>query len=210
MLPLVFLSGALTGAAGLALAAMWDKKRVEEAFPEDLKRPEKLNVEATVNLLNCYFFSAQKCYAKCNEIVLKSTDLISTPIELPDDGIFQKTANFVGGGANRLCRNWREQELLTIKKEVANLFSRYNGVFKHANNLLVQKGEEPVSLMGIALGDVPQKIDSSLENDNWDEELGSLADSVIRFIELSCEVSERLVDKLEKGLEQQAIEGGEE
>ena len=197
MLPLVFLGGAVTGAAGLLAAALWDKNKTESQYSPLLKSASKLDAGEIAKQLNSYFFKAQAIYTKCNEIVVESSELIVTPIPLPDDNFLQKAANLLGSGANRYCRGWRESEMRQLKKEAKELYGRYRGVFERANHLAVQKGASPVDLSGITFSGNSPTIDNSLENDNWDREFGELADTLRDFIEKSCNAAEQLIDILE-------------
>lgn len=197
MLPLVFLGGAITGAAGLLGAALWDKHRTESQYSPLLKSADNLDAEQTARQLNTYFFKAQAIYTKCNEIVIASSELIVTPIPLPGNNFLQKAANLLGSGANRYCRSWRESEMRQLKKEAKELYGRYRGVFERANQLATQKGATPIDLNAIIFSESSPKIDSSLENDNWDREFQELADTIREFIEKSCDAAERLIDILE-------------
>lgn len=197
MLPLVFLGGAITGAAGLLGAALWDKHRTESQYSPLLKSAGNLDAEQTARQLNNYFFKAQAIYTRCNEIVIASSELILTPIPLPDDNFFQKAANLLRGVANRYCRSWRESEMRQLKKEAKALYGRYRGVFEQANRLAAQKGATPIDLSAIAFAGSSPTVDSSLENDNWDREFQELADTIREFIEKSCDAVERLIDILE-------------
>lgn len=188
MLPLVFVGGAITGAAGLLAAALWDKHRTDSQYSPALKSPETLDATGAAEQLNSYFFKAQALYSKCNEIVFSAIGLISTPIPLPDDNIFQKAGVFLGGKANKWCRNWRQRQLNEVREEAETLFDRYKGVFKRANELVAQKAGQSVDLSAIKFAGNDRQIDSSLENDNWDGEFEEFADTIREFIESSCNV----------------------
>ena len=198
MNPLVFLGGAAVGAGALLGASLWDKKRTEAAYSPSLKAPGSLDAAGAAKQLNSYFFTAQALCFKCDEIVLEGAELISTPIELPDDGLFQKAANWLGGGANLYLRKWRESQLRSLKEEVFALYGRYRGVFRRANGILAAKEMEGEDLSAIVYSKNPSRIDSSLENDKWDLEFQALADSIREFIENSCQIAGRLIDKLEE------------
>lgn len=198
MLPLVFIGGAVTGAAALLAAALWDKNKTESQFSPLLKSPNHLDAEQTAKQLNSYFFKAQGLYSKCNQIVIESSELIVTPIPLPDDNVLQKAANLLGGSANRYCRNWRESQLHDIREEAKKLYARYRGVFEQANKLALQKGGEPVGLSAIQFSGNQPRINNSLDNDDWDREFQELADTIREFIEQSCNAAEKLIDILEQ------------
>lgn len=198
MRPLAFIGGAISGAAGLIAVALWDQKRTESAFSPLLKTPGELDARDTAKQLNCYFFKAQQLYSKCNQIVMDSTHLISTPISLPDDGVFQKAANFLGGGATRACRGWRENELRNLKVELKNLYGRFRGVFRRANQLIADKNGSQADLKALGCMDSDPMIDNSLDNDNWDTEFMAFADSIRGYIERTCEAAEKLISQLDE------------
>ncbi|MBD5607983.1 MAG: hypothetical protein HDQ93_03930 [Desulfovibrio sp.] len=129
---------------------------------------------------------------------MESAELISTPIELSDDGLVQKAANWLGSAANLYCRKWRESQLRSLNEESLALYDRYRGVFKRANALLASRGLEEEDLSRVVRAPDLPRIDSSLANENWDAELQARADSTRNFIEQTCQIAERLIDKLEK------------
>lgn len=198
MLPLVFLGGALTGAAGLLTAALWDKHRTESQFSPILKNPKELDAKQAAKQLNQYFFKAQALYSECNKIVMESCELIITPIPLPDDSLLGKAGVVLGSHANKWCRGWRESQLKDVREEAKNLYARYKGVFKRANELAIQKGAPAIDLKSISYSASSMSIDRSLDNDNWDREFQDFADTIREFIENSCNIAEKLIDILEK------------
>lgn len=196
MQPLIFLGGVLTGAAGLAAAALWDDKKTESQYSPLLKNPNEMNTDQVEEQLNNYFFKAQGLYSECNKIVMESCDLIFTPIPLPDDNILRKAANLLGGGANRYCRSWRESELRDVQNQAKKLYDRYKGVFERANALVLENGGTAIDLNNLTFSGKDIQIDNSLDNDDWGLEFQSLADIIREFIENSCNAAEQLIDLL--------------
>lgn len=194
-----FIGGVLTGMLGLAAAAMIDHEITEAKFSPDLKNPEKLDSERLIQELNNYFFKAQNIYSRCNETMLEATDLIVTPIELPWDNPMQKLMNAAGGKLASWCRRGRVSELMNLGRELTDLYARYLGVFERANSLAVEQGHgaEPVRVN--LFHDAIRQPENSIENEDWDIEFSEVADTIINAIEESCEMAERLIDKLEQG-----------
>lgn len=195
--PLVFLGGALTGAAGLLAAALWDQSRIEAQFSPLLKSASSLDAGQAAGQLNSYFFKAQEMYARLNEIMLESCELIATPISPPDESIFEKVGASLGGRATLWLRGWRESQLNDLARELEQLFDRYRGVFERANELVPRADAEPVDLRALKLSGTDVVINRSLDNDDWDLELAQLAAPIEDFIQKSCDAAERLIDALE-------------
>lgn len=196
MLPLVFIGGALTGAAGLLGAALYDKHKTEAEFSPLLKKPESMTADEVEKQLNSYFFKAQAIYSECNKTVIEGSELIFTPIPLPDDSIFQKAANILGSAGNKFCRRNRVRELETLMEDAHKLYGRYKGVFKRANAILQERGNTPVDLSPISKSQKTPAVNNSLENDDWSLELEACADAIRDFIETSCAKAEELMEHL--------------
>lgn len=60
---------------------------------------------------------------------MESLELISTPMELPDDDFAQKVINRIGVGLNWVCIVFRSSQIAELKDDAINLYSRYMGVF---------------------------------------------------------------------------------
>lgn len=198
MMPLVFLGGVLTGAAGLLGAAIYDSHKTEAKYSPLLKTPEKLSAEDTGAQLHLYYLKAQEIYGKCNDVMLESIDLVSTPIDLPDDSFFTKSMNLIGAKANGFCRHVSVGQLQQLMEDAHELYGRYKGVFKRANTILRERGRTPVDLGGLVKSKQRFSVDNSPENENWDQDLQACADIVINFLELSCAKAEELIDILEQ------------
>lgn len=196
MMSRIFVGGLVTGAAGLLAAALYDSHRTEAQYSPLLKTPELMDAEETSRQLNNYFFKAQSIYAKCNKIVIETSDYIVTPLPLPNDGIFQRTANKLGGKLTGMGRNWRNKELLGLKKDCKDLYARYQGVFLRANELLRERGRTPVKLDVITFKGNDFSINNALENEDWDTDFDRLADNVRGYIEKSCGIAEQLIELL--------------
>lgn len=191
---IAFMGGAICGAAGLLGLAMHDAhKNGGRPLPDNFST---LSAEECERLLESYFINAQKIYADCNELALESCGLISTPIELPDDSVFQKGANFIGGSATLIARALRIRQLNGLLADAIELYAKYRPVFVRSNELLRERGQKALALSDLA----PQKnaicANNDLENDDWGFELENGADVIRDFIELSCGRAEALIDLL--------------
>lgn len=192
-----FMGGIIAGAAGLTALALWDAQKTEKEYAPCLKTPEQLNANELFRQLNSYYFKAQNLLAECNSIMLESSDLISTPIDLPDDSFLQKAANLIGGKMNTVSRRWKRDQLLELQSNAKKLYGRYQGVFKKANDLLSEHGKSGVDLSVICLNASETDVNESLDNDDWIFELENLADIAREYLEKSCEVAEELISRLE-------------
>ena len=198
MLPLVFVGGAITGAAGLLAAALWDKHNTESEYSPALKTPQELDAQEVRNQLYVYFMKAQEIHRSCSMAVAEATKLQGTSIALPDDGLFQKAVNTLDDGMNRVCRGLRESHLRDLKDESRRLYHRYRGVFQRANAILQERWETPVSLKGITFEGQKFAIDNSLENEDWCWDFDELADQIRAFIDTSCEIADQLDERLKQ------------
>lgn len=194
-----FIGGAIAGMAGLAAAAYIDHRITESKFSPELKTPEILGKEQVIRELSNYFFKAQTLLCKCNEIVIKNSSLIVTPVPLPGDNIFQRAANLAGGRLTQVCRKGSVGQLLDCKKDAAQLYERYLGIFNRANGLLAEYGQTPVPVDKKLFSSSNLNVDDSLENEDWDTEFGKLADQIRDAIDQSCEKAQKLIETLEQG-----------
>ncbi len=206
MLPLVFLGGALFGAAGLAAAALYDNHRTESRYSPLLKTPEALDADGVVKELNAYFFKAQSLYMDCNSIIFDSVDLISSSVTLPWDGKVRKTLDKIGDGMNALARRNVNSRLRHMKEEAGKLYDRYRGVFARANELVRGTGRSPLNLDGIRFEAISWEVNNSADNEDWDEEIEVLADCIRNFLKKSCDAADRLTDMLQDDGKQPALE----
>lgn len=198
MLPLLFIGGAVTGAAGLLAAALYDQHKTEVQYSPLLKTPELLDSEDVTRELNAYFFKAQDIVSKCNKIALEGGNLIFTPIPLPDDGFFQSAVNMLGGKMTSVSRGWKKNELLDLKKECQKLYGRYRGVFLRANELVRDNGSTSVNLDAISFTNSDFSIKNSLANEEWDNDFERLASNIRDFMDTSCNIAEQLIGMLEQ------------
>lgn len=205
MHPVAFLTGAAVGATALFAAAMYDSKKTESLYSPLLKTPGKLDAPEIVTQLNAYFFKAQQLYSKCNDIVQESCELISTPIELPDDSLFQKAGNTVAGKLNGICRKMRAGQIMDLKIEAQKLYNRYKGVFLRANELVGSAGINQVDLECLKPGKEKFLINNSLENDDWDIELNNAADVIRDFLDNSCNTAEKFIGLLENNEQENTL-----
>ncbi len=197
MLPLVFLGGAIAGAAGLTAAALYNSHKSEFQYSPLLKTPDVLDAAGVVRELNNYFFKAQSLYTACNKVVFDCSELIFTPVPLPWDNVVRRTLNRIGGGMNSFGRKNGNSRLCKLKEEAITLYGRYKGVFLRANELAKTMGRTPLQLDVIKFDDVTHELDNSVTNENWDEDFEALADSIRNFLDRSCDVANQLIDMLE-------------
>lgn len=198
MLPLIFVGGAITGAAGLLAAALWDKHKTESEYSPALKTPQELDAQEVRNQLWTYFMKAQEIHRSCSTAVAEASNLQGTSIALPDDGLFQKAVNALDDGMNSVCRGLRGSQLRDLKDESQKLYNRYRGVFQRANGILRERGRTPVSLKAITFKGQDFSIDNSLKNEDWCWDFDELADKIRAFIDTSCEIADQLMDRLEQ------------
>lgn len=193
MFPLVFLGGAIAGAAGLVTAALLDDKKTESAFPPLLKTPEHLDEEDVSSLLGDYALKANMLSIKCSDVEVKSCDLQSTSLELPDDSMFQKIANTVCNGLTRTCRGIRCGELNALKEEAAKLYGRYKGIFRRANALLRERGRSPLDLRPLRFSVEKITVNNALENDDWCLDFDEAVDVIRDFLQKSSDMAEEFI-----------------
>lgn len=193
MLPLVFLGGALVGAAGLVAAALHDDKKTEAAFSPLLKAPEALTEDEVASLLGDYALKANLLSIKISQVGIESAALQGTSIELPDDGMFQKIANSIGDGLTKTARHLRCNELENLKDEASKLYGRYRGVFRRANALLRERGRTPIDLRGLTLSKAKVSVNNAIENENWCFDFEDAEEGIRSFLEKSSEIAEQFI-----------------
>lgn len=195
MHPIPFIAGALLGAAGLACAAIYDERRTEGQYSPLLKTPENLTADEVEELLNKYYFQAQQIFAKLNDTEMDSIDLMSVPLELPDDDLAQKAMNFIGGCATRISRSACVMKLKGIREDILKLYGRYSGVFRRANAIIKSRGRTGVELIG-AEGIKMFALNNSLANEDWQDEFEVHVDKIRDYIEKTCSNVEDLIELL--------------
>lgn len=198
MLPLVFIGGAVTGAAGLLAAVMYDNHKSESAYSPLLNTPEHLDAEEVTRQLNAYFFKASSLHLKCSQIIGDSSHLIFTSVPLLTDGFLERAVNAFGDGMTGISRRLRQDDLVTLKKDCQRLYDRFHGIFQRANTILQERGKSPVSLKSITFKGVDFSIDNSVENEDWWEDFSALTDKIQNFLDTSCKIAEQLVEMLKQ------------
>lgn len=197
MLPLAFIGGAVTGAAGLLAAVMYDSHKTESEYSPLLKAPESLDVEEVTRQLNIYFFQVTSLQLKCSKLLMDAGGLAITSLSLPDDGFFQKAAKVLDDGMTGIGRRLKADDLLTLKKDCQRLYGRYRGVFQRANVIVRERGKSPVSLKPITFTGHDFSIDNSLENENWWDDFDALVTKISDFMETSRAIAQQLTEMLE-------------
>ena len=196
MKKLVFLGGVLAGAAGLAAVALHDQKRSEgETLPKD---PANLAPVEIARLLNLFYLAAQNIYNRCNNLALECGDLISTPIDLPDDSFLRKTANLAAGAGNVFLRKRKASQAEDELKAAWALCLRNDPVFDRANAILREHGLQEADLAFISKPPKLPLVDSSLENDDWWPQMDACLDAVRDYLDDACAQAEDLIQALEK------------
>lgn len=191
-----FLGGALVGAAGITAAALLHKENDNPL--RQLGNIEDLGVDDLIGKLNRYVIKAHALSIICSSVVMKSTDLQATPIDLPGDDLLTRIGNMVGGTMTVVSRQWKRDALLDLKKEAEQLYTQYSGVFAKANTLLEQFGMGQISCKGIVFGKRDFSLNNELSNDDWILEFDALADTIRNFLNMSTTVAEQLIASLEK------------
>lgn len=198
MLPLAFIGGAVTGAAGLLAAAMYDSHKTESEYSPLLKAPESLDADEVTRQLNIYFFQVTSLQLKCSKLLMDAGGLAITSMSLPDDGLFQKVAKALDDGVTGISRRLKEDDLLTLKKDCQRLYGRYRGVFQRANAILREHGKSSVSLKPITFTGQDFSINNSLDNENWWEDFDALVTKISDFVETSRAIAQQLTEMLEQ------------
>lgn len=198
MLPLVFIGGAVTGAAGLLAAVMYDNHKTESQYSPLLNTPESLDVEEVTRQLNIYFFQVTSLQVTCSKLLMDSGHLALTSIPVSHDGFFQNAAQVFDDGMTGISRRLRQDELLTLKKDCQRLYGRYCGVFQRANAILRERGKNPVSLKAITFKGQDFSINNSLENEDWWEDFAARVATISDFVDTSRNIAQQLTEMLEQ------------
>lgn len=193
-----FLGGALVGAAGLAAAALLDKSSSAPELPGPSCGDSAAGLDArgAVDALNEYFFKAHELARRCSTLSMESGELCMGPIELPEDSLLEKAANAIGGGLTRVVRGFRAEDLRSLHRQAAQLFSDYRPVFTRGNDLL--KG---AAMAGVGVStkelDIRDRLDNSLENEDWFDDLDEGCSRLNTFLTESADAAQELIDQLE-------------
>ncbi len=206
MLPLAFIGGAVTGAAGLLAAVMHDSHKTESEYSPLLKTPEHLDAEEVTRQLNIYFFQITSLQLKCGKLLMDAGNLALPSMPLPDDGFFQKAAKALDDGMTGISRRLRQDDLLTLKKDCQKLYGRYRGIFQRANAILRERGHSPVSLKAITFKGQDFSLNNSLENEEWWEDFDALVTRISDVMETSRTIAQRLTEMLEQEGDPAAID----
>lgn len=193
--------GLLAGAAGLVTAALATDDSGEPLFGKKEKAlgdASALNAKGLADQLNGYFLKANDLSMKCSKLDMESNDLTGSLLKLPDDGLLLKMGDLVVDKMTVKSRQWKLEALLKLKKEASALYLQYRDTFAKANGLLERRGLPVADLKAINYGGGDFTLDHSIENEEWIEEFGRLADKVNNFLEKSIEAAQTLTDGLEK------------
>lgn len=193
-----FLGGALAGAAGLAAAALLDKNSSAPELPGPScgESPAGLDAAGVVDALNEYFFKAHELARRCSTLSMESSELCMGPIELPEDNLLQKAGNAIGGGLTRVARGFRAEDLRSLHRQAAQLFSDYRPVFTRGNELL--KG---AAMTGVGVStrelDIRDRLDNRLDNEDWFDDLDEGCSRLYTFLTESADAAQELIGQLE-------------
>lgn len=198
MLPLAFIGGAVTGAAGLLAAVMYDSHKTESEYSPLLKTPEHLDTEDVTRLLNIYFFQITSLQLKCSKLLMDSGHLAIPSMPPSDDSFFQKVAHAFDDGMTGISRRLSQDSVLTLKNDCQRLYGRYRGVFQRANTILRERGKSPVSLKPITFKGQDFSINNSLENEDWWDDFDALVTKISDFVDTSRNIAQKLTEMLEQ------------
>lgn len=193
-----FLGGALAGAAGLAAAALLDKNSSAPELPGPScgDAPAGLNAAGVVSALYEYFFKAHELARRCSTLSMESSELCMGPIELPEDTLLQKAGNAIGGGLTRVVRGFRAEDLRSLHRQAATLFSDYRPVFTRGNELLKDAAMTGVGVSTREL-DIRDRLDNSLANEDWFDDLDEGCSRLNTFLTESADAAQELIEQLE-------------
>ena len=193
-----FLGGALAGAAGLAAAALLGKgsSAPELPGPSCQDSPSGLDARGVVDALNEYFFKAHELARRCSTLSMESCEFSMGPIELPDDSLLQKAGNILDGGLTRVVRGFKVEDLRTLRRQAATLFSEYRPVFLRGNELLKGASMGGVSVSTKEL-DIRDRLDNRLDNEDWFDDLDEGCSRLETFLTDSADAAQALTDQLE-------------
>lgn len=193
-----FLGGALAGAAGLAAAALLDKGSSAGELPAPTcpASPAGLDAGGVVDALNEYFFKAHELARRCSTLSMESCNLAMGPIELPDDSLLQKAGNVIGGGLTRVVRGFKAEDLRSLHRQAAQLFSDYRPVFTRGNALLKDAAMAGVGVSTREL-EIRDRLDNRLENEDWFDDLDEGCSRLSTFLTESADAAQDLIGQLE-------------
>ena len=198
MSKLGFFLGALAGAAGLTAAALLDtsSSAPELPGPSCEGSPSGLDAAAVVSALNEYFFKAHELARRCSTLSMESSELCMGPIELPEDSLLQKAGNAIDGGLTRVVRGFKAEDLRSLHRQAARLFSDYRPVFTRGNELLKGAAMTGVGVSTRELA-IRDRLDNSLANEDWFDDLDEGCSRLNSFLTDSADAAQELIDQLE-------------
>lgn len=200
MHPLMFIGGAVVGAAGLLGAALYDKRRTEAKFSPLLKNAAGLDAAQVIEQLNDYYLKSNALSIKCSGVLVENCGLHGPWLgAMPDDDFLHKAFADIDRHVTPVMRKWTVGQIADLGEEAKKLYIRYKGCFERANALIAAQGERQVDLSGIKFPAQKFSLDNSVQNDNWGFDLDELADIVRNYLDHSADIAEKLVQLLEKG-----------
>lgn len=196
MLPLVFIGGAITGAAALLGAALYDHDKTEAHYPASLENTAGLDKKEVCALLNDYYIKENALATKCSQLVMECSNCYPA-IEMPDENFAEKAFRMADNLITPTIRKWNVQQMLDLKEEAKKLYSRYKGTFRRANQLLKERGHTPLDLNEITFRGVDFSINNAGGNENWVFELIELSDKIRAFLDKSGDIAEKMIQLLD-------------
>lgn len=197
MLPLVFIGGAIAGAAGLTTAALWDKKKREAEFPLQLQQVASLNAQDICELLTDYCIKANLLSSRCSLCFAQIGEACTPTIELPDETALERIFRKIDSRVTPVMRRWKHQQFLSFRDEARDLYARYRGVFGRGNELLLGMGKVALMLRDITFRGCDFSLDNSAANEDWDMQLDDMADLIRNYLDKSVSIAEQLIACLE-------------
>lgn len=194
MYPIIagFLAGAGALYAASELSAKQDEKETGGSFIAN-----DLDINGVKSKLNSYFWLASKLYQRCNDLSLKSCDMMMGSIELPDDDPITKIGNKIYDRMLPVSRAMVLSQLKDINSDCQKLLKKYAGVFKNANETLESHGMKVVLIRKRHVDNSALILDNKLTNENWSSEFEAHLDKVRDFIEESYDAAHTLIDALD-------------
>lgn len=193
MLPVI--AGLLAGAGALYAAAEFSAKREENETGGSFVAAE-LDTAGIKARLNKYFWQASKLHQKCNEIAMKSCDVMMGSIELPDDNTMTRVGNRIYDTMLPVSRAMLLGQLKNVNCDCHDLLKKYAGVFKKANAILENNGKQPIFIQKRHVDNSTLVLNNGLGNEDWSDDFGAHVDRVRDFIEASYNAANAMIDAL--------------
>lgn len=194
MLPI--LAGILAGAGALYAATEFSARQEENDTGGNFVAAE-LDTDGIKSKLNAYFWQASKLHQKCNEIEIKSCDVMMGSIELPDDNTMTRLGNRIYDTMLPVSRAMLLSQLKNVNCDCHDLLKKYAGVFKRANAILETNGKQSIFIKKRHVDNSTLVLNNGLGNEDWSDDFGAQVDRVRDFIEASYNAANAMIDALD-------------